>query len=381
MSDAIEKYDVAIVGGGLAGLAASILLGRKGYTVILLEKETYPFHKVCGEYISMESWNFLAAIGLGLRDWDLPEITTLRISSPNGNILTQPLPLGGFGISRYKLDNELAAIARASNVDVRDHHQVKEITYQNGLHQITTDKITVQATVCCAAFGKRSNLDIKWQRPFVIRKNHSLNNYIAIKYHAKLDHPPHLIELHNFKNGYCGISRIEDNQCCICYLTTAGNLRAYGNNIARMEQELLSTNVHLKDIFSRAAFLYKKPLAISQISFDKKTQIENHMLMLGDAAGLITPLCGNGMSMALHSAKIAAELVSKRLENQITQGQMESAYQQQWQVQFSTRLLAGRILQSSFGKPCTSNLLIKVLKPFPTLINKIIVQTHGEREF
>jgi len=48
-------YDAAIIGGGLAGLALSIQLSKKGYRVILFEKEQYPFHKVCGEYISMES--------------------------------------------------------------------------------------------------------------------------------------------------------------------------------------------------------------------------------------------------------------------------------------------------------------------------------------
>ncbi len=55
----IKSYDVAIIGGGLAGLNLSIQLARSGHSVVLFEKETYPFHKVCGEYISMESWNFL----------------------------------------------------------------------------------------------------------------------------------------------------------------------------------------------------------------------------------------------------------------------------------------------------------------------------------
>src|SRR3954469_26020423 len=62
-------YDVCITGGGLAGLASAILLGRSGYKVILYEKESYPFHKVCGEYISMESWNFLRNLGLPLPHW------------------------------------------------------------------------------------------------------------------------------------------------------------------------------------------------------------------------------------------------------------------------------------------------------------------------
>src|SRR5678809_1157594 len=98
MSDPL-LYDVTVIGGGLAGLAASILLSRSGYPVALFEKEHYPFHKVCGEYVSLESWSFLERLGLPLKEWDLPIIKKLKVSAPNGNYLHQNLPLGGFGIS------------------------------------------------------------------------------------------------------------------------------------------------------------------------------------------------------------------------------------------------------------------------------------------
>src|SRR5579863_2826082 len=112
-----RTYDVIIAGGGLAGLALSIQLVRAGYSVALLEKEAYPFHKVCGEYVSLESWNFLEELGLPLSDWNLPIIHQLLVSSPDGISIGHELPLGGFGISRYKLDAALAGIARAEGVD------------------------------------------------------------------------------------------------------------------------------------------------------------------------------------------------------------------------------------------------------------------------
>src|SRR5258708_31908824 len=109
-------FDVIIAGGGLAGLALSIQLARAGYQVALFEKETYPYHKVCGEYISLESWNFLEELGLPLSDWNLPIIRRLLVSAPNGNFIEHGLPLGGLGISRYKIDAALAGIARANRV-------------------------------------------------------------------------------------------------------------------------------------------------------------------------------------------------------------------------------------------------------------------------
>ena len=113
-----RKYDVAIVGGGLAGLSLSIILARKGYRVVLFEKESYPFHKVCGEYISMESWDFLVGLGLPLKNWELPKINQLYVTAPNGESISAFLPLGGFGISRYKLDAALAAIAKEEGVEL-----------------------------------------------------------------------------------------------------------------------------------------------------------------------------------------------------------------------------------------------------------------------
>src|SRR5580658_1497079 len=96
-----QVFDCGIAGGGLAGLTLAIQLADAGYSVILFEKETYPFHKVCGEYISMESYNFLERIGMPLSTMNLPTINEVKISSPNGTALTRKLDLGGFGISRY----------------------------------------------------------------------------------------------------------------------------------------------------------------------------------------------------------------------------------------------------------------------------------------
>src|ERR1700753_2908715 len=90
-----EEYDVAIVGGGLAGLSLSILLARKKYNVILFEKEKYPFHKVCGEYISLESKKFVEELGIDINKLQLPIIKKLTVSSPNGKRIHANLDLGG----------------------------------------------------------------------------------------------------------------------------------------------------------------------------------------------------------------------------------------------------------------------------------------------
>jgi menaquinone-9 beta-reductase len=370
-------YDVAIAGGGLAGLCAAILLAKKGYQVVVFEKERYPFHKVCGEYISLESWDLLCSLGVPLDTLHLPIVKYLSVSSPDGTELHQGLPLGGFGISRYMIDHELCKLASSANVEVHDGTRVHDIKFGNDVFNVQTDNGTFVSRACCAASGKRSNLDVRWKRRFLLHRPNALNNYIGVKYHVFLEHPRNMIALHNFQDGYCGIAPIEDNKVCLCYLTTAASLRRCGNDIRCLEEKVLFRNVFLKEAFENATMLYEKPITISQISFEKKEQVYNHVLLLGDAAGMIAPLCGNGMSMALFSSNIAAKLIDRFLQKESSRSSLEDAYASEWKKTFSKRLRAGRIIQALFGKEWLTNKTVRTLKRFPMLVNTIIRQTHG----
>ena len=371
-------YDVTIVGGGLAGLALAIQLSNKGYQVALFEKEHYPFHKVCGEYISLESWDFLVSLGIPLAQLQLPIIKKLQVSSPDGNLLEHALPLGGFGISRYLLDNTLKEIALQQGVALYDGCKVEHIEFSAGLFTITTRLGIFTSRVCCGSFGKRSNIDLQLKRPFVLATPNKLNHYIGVKYHISTNIPADTIALHNFKDGYCGISKIENGRYCLCYLTNAANLKNNGNSIAQMEKNVLYKNKYLEKIFVESTMLYDAPVTISQVSFSKKSQVENHLLMLGDAAGMITPLCGNGMSMALHGSKIAAIEINHFLKGMQPREDMEATYSKNWQQLFAKRLATGRLIQQLFGGEWITNRFVGLMKLLPGLTNTLIKQTHGQ---
>lgn len=370
-------YDLAITGGGLAGLTLAIQAADAGYTVVLFEKERYPFHKVCGEYISMESWRFLENCGVPLSQWNLPQIKRLSLSDCTGKQYSFQLPLGGFGVSRYQLDAYLADVAKLKGVHLFTDTKVTDIQYQDDRFEIETASGVYLAKVATASYGKRTNLDIKWKRDFTQRPKNRLNNYIGVKYHINYPFPDDLIALHNFKDGYCGISRIEDDKCCLCYLTTAENLAKSGNKITTMEEQVLSANPQLKEIFTNATHLYDGPQVISQISFDQKTQVDHHLIMLGDAAGLITPLCGNGMSMAMHASVIVFDHIHAFLSGKIGRTQMEEQYVTAWKQQFAKRLFFGRLIQKCFGNPFLTALFLKAMHTIPSLAKWLIRQTHG----
>ena len=378
MNNHPDIYDLAIIGGGLAGLTLAIQARRMGHSVILFEKEIYPFHRVCGEYISLESAPFLKEMGIDIEKMQLPLITKLQVSAPDGTLLSHNLPLGGIGVSRYLLDHALANIAIHEGVLLKENDKVQDVIYSDGDFNIQSGSGLYRCRSAAGTFGKRSNIDIKWGRPFIREKPTKLNNYIGVKYHIKTDFPSDTIALHNFKDGYCGMSKIEEDKYCLCYLTTAANLKVSHQSIKEMEKEILCKNPFLDKIFTSAEFLFTEPVVISQVSFEKKSTIENHVLMIGDAAGMITPLCGNGMSMAMHAGKIAAGLLHEFLEGKISRDEMENRYVQQWNENFSSRLRIGRFIQSLFGKPVITNFFIKSMKPFPGMVTRLVKQTHGE---
>ena len=304
-----ETYDIAIIGGGLAGLACAIEAAKQKRKVILFEKQTYPFHKVCDEYISNESWTYLEYLGLPLQQMNLPKIDQLKISTAQGSELNHQLKKGGFGVSRYTLDHELYKIAKSLGVEVRDNTEVFEIEFENDGHIVKSATQSIESKLLVGSFGKRSKLDKKLDRGFMQRPLSKSQNYMGVKYHVEANLPSNLIGLHIFKNGYCGISKIEgENQYCLCYLTLATNLQSSGS-IKKMEEQILSKNSHLRK-YLKFRILYDQAEVISQVNFSTKKSVENHVFMLGDSAGLIVPLCGNGMSMALNAAHGFSKMVT-----------------------------------------------------------------------
>ena len=370
-----KAYQCAIIGGGLAGLCLAIQLADKGTSVVLFEKNKYPFHKVCGEYISMESWNFLTELGLPLEDLNLPRINELGISSENGFMLNAPLPLGGFGISRYSLDNYLFELARKKNVTIFDNCKVFDVqTLSEDTYQINTSLGLYNSTIVCGTYGKYTPTFVKDD---VEAKANKLN-YIGVKYHIKTNLKPNRIELHNFKDGYCGVSKVDKDVYCLCYLSTSKNLQACGNDIKKMEESILYKNPFLKKYFTESEFLFDAPLVISNVSFQKKDTYKNSFFLEGDAAGSITPLCGNGMSMAMRASKILAQLLISYFNESITKEELIKEYDKEWNENFNTRIKSGYYLQYLFGKKYTTHHTLKALDKLPSLTKKIISLTHGQ---
>jgi flavin-dependent dehydrogenase len=367
-------FDVIIVGGGLAGLCNAIHLSKFGKSVLLIEKNSYPKHKVCGEYISNEVLPYLAFLDINPFDFGAVKIDNFQLSTTNNKLISAKLPLGGFGISRYQLDFILSEKAKENgviifqdtvlNIDFQDD----SFTIETKENNIFTSKITI------GAFGKRSLLDVKMERDFIQKKS----PYLGVKIHVKGEFQSDLVALHNFKGGYCGVSKVENNAINLCYITSFSSFKKY-KNMDDFQENVVFKNHFLKELFQKSTPLFDEPLTISQISFETKKLVENHVIMCGDAAGMIHPLCGNGMSMAIQSAQIASKFILNYLEDKtFTRKQLENNYISSWNKQFKWRLKAGHFIAMLFRNDKMANFLLQILRKMPFLLPIIIKQTHGK---
>ncbi len=363
-----------IIGGGLAGLTNAILLNRAGLSVQLFEEKKYPFHRVCGEYISNEVIPFLSNHDLFPEELDPSRLSEFHLTSVSGKGLKMPLDLGGFGVSRYAFDQWLLEKATAEGV-LFINERIIDVNYNDdGFEVKDKDDLVHEAKVVIGAFGKRSLMDKQLQRDFLKRRS----PYVGVKYHLKTNEVANdVIALHNFKNGYCGISRIENDTFNLCYLSHRSNLKSAGS-VEEMEEQVLKKNPYLNRILSNSEMLFEKPAVINEITFEKKEPVYNHVLMSGDSAGMITPLCGNGMAMAIHSAKLLSETLIESFKNGFDRDRVEREYRHKWNNLFARRLWAGRKIQRLFGSPAISEFAVSFGKWVPPFASYLMKQTHGE---
>jgi menaquinone-9 beta-reductase len=368
----MAHHKVVIIGPGLAGLALSIQLAEAGIDVALIDKITFPKHKVCGEYLSKESVPYLKRLGINWQAYNIPEISRLQIHSQSKLLEVLQLPLGAIGISRYLLDDLLYQRAKQIGVNFYLDTKVQHVYFKDKEYLITTNKELITAKHLVAASGKLSIQGLHQQRP-------TAENYIGIKYHLQNNTAQNLIQLFTFPNGYGGMSAVEQGKICFAYLVKASEYKKY-NSIETFEESFCQSNPELYNILANSKKIWDQPLVISNVYFGKKATFdEQQILYIGDAAGAIPPLAGNGMSMALRSAAHLSKLLLAYFKNEEINkwSTVLHTYDQIWNKEFAERIRTGIVLQNLLFKPFLANWAFSFLKALPFLKKILIKRTHG----
>lgn len=296
--------EALILGGGVAGCAASIALARKGLRVTLIEREPAPRHKVCGEFLSGEALQDLHALGIDVTSIGAVPVDRVRLAAAR-RAAEAPLPFPAASLTRKALDTALIAQAVAAGVRVEQGRSVQTLARTtSGVWQATLDDgSTRESATVFLATGKH---DLRgYARP------EDPQRWVAFKMYFRLA-PAQAAELACaselmlYPGGYGGIQPVEGgiaNLCCVVqqpYLARAGN--RWENFLAKMQRDC----PHLAMRLAGAEPLLAKPIAITHIPYGfMRRTTEEGLYCIGDQAAVIPSFTGDGISIALHTARCA----------------------------------------------------------------------------
>ncbi|MCY7336265.1 MAG: NAD(P)/FAD-dependent oxidoreductase [Chamaesiphon sp.] len=359
------QYDAVIIGAGLAGCSAAIQMAATGVRVLLLEQSRYPVHKLCGEFLSVEVTAAFERLGIleSVQTAGASSIRRAYLTTKNGKSFHHPLPGTALGLSRYRLDAILFERSIQMGAECRDGVTVKSVTgnLQTGFEVVTSQGIFTSRTVL-GAYGKKSALSSQLKRsPFVAFKAHYTGVQVS-----------DAIELHAFDGGYCGLSAIESGQVNLCWI---GHERILQGN--RSLPPGLYTNPVLADRLSTMQRVPGSLHGLSQISLAIKPKFQQDVCQIGDTAGMIMPLCGDGMAMALRSTELAIPLALAFLDGKLSAPEFKYCYAVAWNREFWRRLRVGKLMHDAFIHPSVADWGVDLCDRLPAIGAWIIQATRG----
>jgi len=342
--------EVLILGGGVAGCAASIALARKGRRVTLIEREATPCHKVCGEFLSGEALEDLHALGIDVASLGAVPIDHVRLAAAT-RAAEAPLPFPAASLTRRALDTALIAEATAAGVRVERGRSVRGLarTASDVWQATLDDGATREARTVFLATGKH---DVRGHaRP------EDPQRWVAFKLYFRLARAQaaelaRASELMLFPGGYGGIQPVEGGIANLCWVVQQRYLARVGNRwenlLARMQQDC----PHLAMRLAGAEPLLARPIAVTHIPYGyiRRTSDEG-LYCIGDQAAVIPSFTGDGISIALHTARCAVAAYLAAEPAAVFQAKLRSA-------------LLAQMRLAEFAADGLNNALARAVLPF-----------------
>ncbi len=334
---------VVVAGGGLAGAAAATGLAQAGIDVTVVERNAGPVDKICGEFLSAEALTYLARLGLNVEALGGHDITHVRLVRGAKNV-TAKLPFRGIGLSRKILDEALLQQAAACGAKVQrgqtfrpDDHKHSDLFLATGKHELhghKRDKNPPDLVGFKMYFG------------------------LTPAQEAALAHH---VELMMFPGGYGGLQLVENQRANFCLLVSSKRLKRVGGKWPDLLADLCAETPHLAARLAGATNLLAAPLTIARVPYGFIHQPRGDSMAdcfrLGDQAGVIQSFTGDGMSIALHSAALAARFYLA--------GESSAAYHQQLAVDISGQIKRASALYSIISTPVLQPFFFRVARACP----------------
>jgi len=350
------EVDVAVVGAGPGGSTLAALLAMRGVSVALIDRDTFPRDKLCGEFLSYDALPIIDALGIDLGD--SPSIDRCRVVGRH-RTYEFAFPQAARGVSRMKLDELLFRRAVELGAIPMEGHTV-------------ASPRDIKAKVLAGAWGRWGRFDQQLGRAFVRDRAH--RNF-GFKRHYRGTHEPGVIELYSFARGYLGVNDVEGGITNICGLVHADRLAGHKGRWDSFIETIRAEEPRLEELYGGFEPAQESFLSSEPVIFRARSAVENGIFMIGDASGIIDPLTGNGMAMAMQSAVVAAPYIIRAL----TDRSAEDAYRREHHRMFAKRIGWSRRAAALLSRPALLDASLRIART-PSIGAFLLRQTRASRD-
>lgn len=302
MTDMVQTL---VIGGGVAGGAVAAHLALAGREVLLIERETRPHDKVCGEFISGEAVHYLRGLGIEPAALGAVAIPSVKVHTAR-HTAGCGLPFPAVSISRRMLDEAVLRRASAAGADLRRGRTVRFLRRidQAWIAELD-DGSRIGGRDAFLATGKH---DLRgWKR-----SPGRQNDLIAFKLHWRRTGGDtravtSCVELLLFPGGYAGIEPVENGILNLCLVVRRGHFAELGGRWEALLSMLRANLLQFQRALAGTEACWGRPLAIAAIPYGFVQSRSDGPWRLGDQAAVIPSFSGDGIAIALHSARMAAD--------------------------------------------------------------------------
>ena len=296
------RAETVIVGGGPAGSATACGLAALGRDVVLIERTAKPHHKVCGEFLSVETQTQLQRLGVDPSALGAVPIEQVAVYSSRRSV-TSALPFRALSLSRYRLDDALLRRAQDSGARLKRNVAVKSVTPDGaGWNVLCDDGETIYCRHFVLATGKLGLRGVDDARD---------GSLVGLKMHLRLSPGVRRalegrVELFFLDGSYVGLELIEDGIANLCFVLPRATVARIGSGWPALHAYLASALPSLAQRLIGAEPLWGKPLAVvCPTGGHLHRERGSAVYRVGDRLAHIPPFTGDGLAIALASAALA----------------------------------------------------------------------------